>query len=288
MYFAYSTSLMAEIATILGKERDAAQYSDLFKKIKQAYIAKFIDANDVIEGNTQSSYTLSLAFDLVEKNKRAITFDKLLRQIAARDFHISTGFLGVKHFFEILSQYGRSDVAYRVLKQQTYPGWMYNISKGATTIWESWDTWKPGEGWQDFSLNHFNFGAVGEWMYSNVAGIQPAAPGFKKIRIQPQIDSTLRFAAASYHSMQGKIYSEWKIEKNSVLFQVEIPANTTAVIVLPVRRGQKYLLKEGNTHISVTPKYLKGENFMEQNGWRTALSCQPASGRYTYQIYYQQ
>jgi alpha-L-rhamnosidase len=288
MYFAYSTSLMAEIATILGKERDAAQYSDLFKKIKQAYIAKFIDANDVIEGNTQSSYTLSLAFDLVEKNKRAITFDKLLKQIAARDFHISTGFLGVKHFFEILSQHGRSDVAYRVLKQQTYPGWMYNITKGATTIWESWDTWKPGEGWQDFSLNHFNFGAVGEWMYSNVAGIQPAAPGFKKIRIQPQIDSTLRFAAASYHSMQGRIYSEWKIEKNSVLFQVEIPANTTAVIVLPVRPGQKYLLKEGNTHILSNAETFKGGKFYGAKRVENSIELSTGSGRYTYQIYYQQ
>jgi alpha-L-rhamnosidase len=181
MYFGYSVKLMAEIAAILNKKEDAEKYTALFNNIKQAFTKKFINANGTIEGNTQTSYTLSMAFDLVDSSKRAVTFAKLIEQIAARDYHISTGFLGVKHFFEVLSENGRSDIAYRVLKQQTYPGWLFNITQGANTIWESWNTWKPGEGWQDFSLNHFNFGAVGEWLYSNVAGIQPQEAGFKKI-----------------------------------------------------------------------------------------------------------
>ena len=284
MYFAYSTKLMAEIATILNKETDAAKYTTLFKNIRIAFNKKFVGANDTIEGNTQTSYTLSLAFDLVDSSKRAVTFDKLLEQIAARDNHISTGFLGVKHFFEILSENGRSDVAYRILKQQTYPGWLYNISKGANTIWESWDTWKPNEGWQDFSLNHFNFGAVGEWMYSNIAGIQPGAAGFKKIIIRPQIDSSLGFAKASYQSIQGNIHSNWKIEKDTVYFQIEIPANTSASIVLPVDTARNYTLYQSGKIVMKNGTPTGQSTFKKAQG--NAMELLTGSGKYEFQIIY--
>ncbi len=285
MYFGYSAKLMAEIAAILHKENDAEKYMALFKNIKQAFIKKFVGANDTIEGNTQTSYTLSLAFNLVDSSKRVITFDKLIEQIAARDYHISTGFLGVKHFFEILSENGRSDVAYRLLKQKTYPGWLYNISKGANTIWESWDTWKPDEGWQDFSLNHFNFGAVGEWLYSNVAGIQPGAPGFKKIIIQPKIDSGIQYAKASYQSIQGKILSSWKIKKNTISFKIEIPANTKASIVLPIDAAKNFTLFQSGKMVMKN-----GQSFM-QNGFTkakegNAIVWETGSGKYDFKIIY--
>lgn len=286
MYFGYSAKLMAEIATILQYPNDAQKYTDLFKHIKAAFNKKFIGVNDTIEGNTQTSYTLSLAFDLVDSTKRAITFDKLLAQIAARDYHISTGFLGVKHFFEVLSENGRSDVAYRLLKQQTYPGWLYNISKGANTIWESWDTWKPGEGWQDFSLNHFNFGAVGEWLYSNVAGIQLGEAGFKKIIIQPKIDTSLKYAKASYESIQGPIFSSWKMQGNQVNFKIKIPSNTTANIVLPVDTTRKFSIYQTDKMQVNIGKILpesKLKNALQTGGYEVTVG----SGNYDFEIIYE-
>jgi alpha-L-rhamnosidase len=249
MYFAYSANLMSEIAGVLDKEEDSLKYGTLFKNIKAAYIKKYINENNVIEGNTQTSYILSLAFDLVKQEDRAVSFQKLLERIQERDYHVSTGFLGVKHLFDVLTQFERSDVAYRLLKQDSYPGWLYNVSKGANTIWEAWDTWKPGVGWQDHSLNHFNFGAVGDWMYSGMGGIKPLEPGFRKILIEPQIDTAIKFVNATYNSIQGPIVSNWRIQKNIFSIQVEIPANTNANIILPVNPGMQYTITESGKEI---------------------------------------
>ena len=249
MYFAYSAHLMSEIAGILGKKADSLKYEVLFQNIKSAYIKKYIDENNTIEGNTQTSYILSLAFDLVDQKDRAVSFQKLIERIQERDYHVSTGFLGVKHLFEVLTEFDRSDVAYRLLKQDTYPGWLYNVSKGANTIWEAWDTWKPGVGWQDHSLNHFNFGAVGEWMYSGMGGIKPLEPGFRKISIEPQIDKEIKFVNASYNSIQGKIVSNWLIENNTLSIKMEIPANTSANVTLPINPKLKYTITESGKSI---------------------------------------
>ena len=160
-----------------------------------------------------------------------------MKAIEANQWHLTTGFLGTPRLLFALSQNGRTDVAYRLLTNETFPSWGYMVRQGATTWWEHWDSDKSDPKMNSF--NHYSFGAVAEWMYRAMAGINttPEAPGYKEIIISPVFDTTGRLTSAKgeYESVYGKIVSEWKIRDNkNVTLRVTIPANTTAKVQLPV------------------------------------------------------
>jgi alpha-L-rhamnosidase len=246
-WFAYSAALMSEMAAAIDRPDDAARYADLSKSVKAAFNKEFVDENVRITSDTQTAYVLALGMDLLPESKRTAAVNRLVELIRERDGHLLTGFVGVRDACPVLSRFGRLDVAYQLLMQDTYPSWGYMLKAGATTIWERWDGWTFEKGFQDRgnSYNHFAFGAIGEWMYANIGGIDTAAPGYKKIKIHPRPGGSLTWANCSYNSMQGMIRSEWKITGNDFELNVEIPPNAIAEVHLPsVKKGE--ITERGN------------------------------------------
>lgn len=236
-YFAHSTAILAKTARVLGKEEDADQYAALEGKIKAAFLKEFVTANGRISPNTQTAYALALEFDLLPESLRAEAASRLAADVNKFQ-HLTTGFLGTPVLSKALSDYGYLDEAYMLLNRKEYPSWLYPVTKGATTIWERWDGIKPDGTFQSPSMNSFNhyaYGAIGEWMYRVVAGIalDEQQPGYKHIMFYPHPGGGLTFAKASIQSMYGRVSSEWQVVSGKMTLSVEVPANTTATVVLP-------------------------------------------------------
>jgi len=181
---------------------------------------------------------MALAFDLVDLPQREQIAAHLLRTIREADGHIQTGIHGIRLICPIVSEIGASEQAYTLLLNDTYPSWGFSIRNGATTIWERWDGWTPERGFQDVamnSLNHYALGAIGEWLFARVAGIDAddAGPGFRRIRMRPLPTSKLGWCRASYRSHLGLIRSEWQCDGDAVDWQVTVPPNCTATVELP-------------------------------------------------------
>lgn len=238
-YFAYSTSLLAKISRVLGKQQEEEKYSALFQKISQAFCATYIDAEGRIKGDTQTVYVLALQFELLTDELRSLAIQHLVNDIKKRNDRLSTGFLGVGYLLPALTTEGELDVAYSLLTQEAFPSWMYSIKHGATTIWERWDGWTEENGFQKPSMNsfnHYSLGSVGEWMFRYMAGIEadPETPGFKHAIIRPQPGGTLEWVKADYTSLYGQIKVEWKQnDAGKFVLDVLIPANTTATVHVP-------------------------------------------------------
>ena len=237
-YFGLSTKIMADMAKVLGREADAAKYENLFGQIKAAFNQAYVADGVRIKGNTQTDYVLSLAFDLLAPEQRPAAAKHLVEDIAAKGDHLSTGFVAVRHLTPTLTRPGYVDVAYKLLLQETFPGWLYSVKNGATTIWERWDGWTKEKGFQDpgmNSFNHYSLGSVGEWLYGTVAGIglDPEVPAYKHSIIHPRPGGGLTFAKAEFQSIHGKIVSNWQIEKDQFRLNIVIPANTTADVYVP-------------------------------------------------------
>lgn len=235
-YYACSTQLLAESASVLGYQSDAEEYTRLLADIKRAFNETYVKADGRIEGDTQCAYVLALAYDLVEGDRRKQAADHLVRCIADRDYHLSTGFVGTKDLMLVLAKIGRNDLAYRLLHNESFPSWGFSIKHGATSIWERWDGWTPSEGFQDPGMNsfaHYSFGAVYQWMVENIGGIRAAAPGYERVTIAPQPGGKLTWAKTVYDSPQGPIHSEWKLNEGALEMKVVIPAGATAKVVIP-------------------------------------------------------
>jgi len=235
-YFAYSTRLVSNIAAALGKDDDAGKYEELFEQIKDAFNKAYVAADGRIKGETQTCYLLGLYFDLLPEDKREPATRHLIEAIRKKDWHLSTGFVGLSYLVPTLTQTGHLDIAYRLLNNDTFPSWGYSIKNGATTIWERWDGWTEEKGFQTPSMNSFNhyaFGSIGRWLFGTVAGIDTDGPGYKRIIIRPMPGGGLDHAKASYKSIYGKIVSDWRIKGSTFTLNVTIPANTTATIYVP-------------------------------------------------------
>ncbi len=235
-YFAYSTRLVSKTAAALGKDDEAREYEELFEQIKDAFNKAYVTGDGRIKGETQTCYLLGLYFDLLPEDKRAPATRHLIEDLREKDWHLSTGFVGLSYLLPTLTQTGHLDIAYRLLNNDTFPSWGYSIKNGATTIWERWDGWTEEKGFQTpgmNSFNHYAFGSVGRWMFGTIAGIDTEGPGYKKIIIQPKPGGGLDYTKASYKSIYGEIVSDWRIRGETFNLNVTIPANTTAVVYVP-------------------------------------------------------
>lgn len=237
-FYAYSTQLLINAAKELGKTDDVATYTALLQRIKTAFLNEYTTPNGATMSNTQTSYVLALQFDLFPEALRQQAADRLVNNIKQYGNHLTTGFLGTPYLCHVLSRYGYSDVAYTLLLQKTYPSWLYPVTKGATTIWERWDGIRTNGDFQAITMNSFNhyaYGAIGDWMYRVMVGldIDKDGIGYKKIRIQPHVGGKFTHAAASYETQYGALSSGWKIENGQLMLHTEVPANTTATIYIP-------------------------------------------------------
>lgn len=278
-FFSYSTQLTLRAAKVLKKEEDVKFYENLLSQINAAFQQEFVTPSGRLSPHSQTAYTLALAFDLLTETQKNKAVDYLVADIKARKFHLSTGFLGTPHLCHVLSENGKLDVAYKLLLQETYPSWLYPITRGATTIWERWDGIKPDGSFQLVKMNSFNhyaYGAIGDWMYRVVAGIEldPNQPGYKHIVIRPQPSPDFTFAKASYASIRGMIRSEWAIKNDRFYLEVEIPPNTTATIHLPEADFKSVL--EGNTLLN------KVKGISEPKQEKKWVLLEAGSGTYTF------
>jgi alpha-L-rhamnosidase len=240
-FFGYSTSLLQQAAQVLGKDEDARRYADLLANVKRAFGQEFVTPNGRVANNTQTAYALALMFDLLPLEQRPEAARRLAADVRRRGNHLSTGFAGTPYLCHVLSQNGYLDVAYDLLNQDTYPSWLYPVGQGATTIWERWDGIKPDGSFQDpgmNSFNHYAYGAIGEWLYRVVAGLEvdADAPGYKHVLVEPQPGGGLTRAHATLNTMYGQVASEWQIVEDRFQLRVVVPANTRATVRLPAAR----------------------------------------------------
>lgn len=237
-FYAYSTQILAQAAAVLGKHEDAATYRELHARIVEAFNREFVTPAGRLVAGTQTAQVLALMFGLVEGEARRRAAETLVRLIEENGYHLTTGFVGTPYLLHVLTAIGRDDVAARLVLQTTYPSWLYAVLKGATTVWEHWDGIKEdGSFWPAAmnSFNHYAYGAVGDWLYRALAGIDtdPDQPGYKRILIRPRFAPGFRWVRATYRSLYGEIASFWEVEEGQVRVEVTVPPNTTAVIYLP-------------------------------------------------------
>ncbi|MFE1957878.1 alpha-L-rhamnosidase [Streptomyces sp. NPDC059479] len=249
-YFAHSADLVARSAEALGK--DPAPYRALFRAVRDAFRTAYVSTGGRVKGDTQTAYVLALSMDLLAEGDRGPAADRLVELIRAKDWHLSTGFLGTPRLLPVLTATGHTDIAYRLLLRRTFPSWGYQIDRGATTMWERWDSITPDGGFQDAGMNSFNhyaYGSVGEWMYANVAGIAQGAPGFRRIVVRPRPTAELTECQARFDSLYGPVTTAWTTGDDGFRLTVSLPANTTAEVWIPasvagqVRHGQARFLR---------------------------------------------
>jgi alpha-L-rhamnosidase len=280
-FYAYSTQLVINTAKVLHKENDVEEYTALLQKIKDAFVKEYMTPNGRLVSGTQTAYVLALNFDMLPESFRKQAADRLVKNVEDYDNHLTTGFLGTPYLCHVLSRFGHTDVAYKLLLQPTYPSWLYPVKMGATTIWERWDGIKQDSSFQTpgmNSFNHYSYGAIGDWMYRVVAGIDTYAdsPGYKHIRIMPHIGGDFSYAKANLKTYYGNVSSIWKVDSSEIIFDVEIPCNTTATIYIPADNIAS--VKENNLSIdaekNISVKGKEGDYIIAEVG----------SGNYHFEI----
>ena len=260
-YASFDFQLMAEMAEAIGEKHDAIDFREHGDKIARAFAKAYIDEAGHISKSSQSGYALAFTMGLVPPALIEKMRNCFMDEIKRFDWHPTTGFIGTPRLLPALHLAGLDSDAYKVLLTRSSPSWLYPVSVGATTIWERWDGWdgKIPKGGMN-SLNHYSFGAVGEYLFSMIGGISEDAPGYSKIRIAPVIREGLSFATTSYNSIHGKIITSWKVDRKRLVLDVTIPANTTATIFLPAK-GASQVTESGKlTSDSVGVKFLRMEN----------------------------
>lgn len=245
-YYKYSTSLLSKTAAVLGNDEDAAKYAALSEKVKAAFIQEYMTPNGRLVSHTQTAYALALSFDLIPETHKKQTA-KYFADDVRKFKHLTTGFLGTPLLCSTLTANGYEDLAYMLLNRKEYPGWLYPVTQGATTIWERWDTQKPDgsiiEGMNSF--NHYAYGAIGEWLYNYVAGINldEENPAYKNIIFAPHIGGGLTSAKAEVNSVYGPVSSSWLVEDNNFVYNITIPANSTATVNLPKSKNKEVTIQ---------------------------------------------
>ncbi|MFM8489724.1 MAG: alpha-L-rhamnosidase C-terminal domain-containing protein, partial [Bacteroidota bacterium] len=249
-FYAHSTQLLINAATVLGKTGEADEYKKLLEGIKFAFMNEYVTPNGRMASPTQTAYVLALQFDMLPEHMRPETARKLAENVKNYGTHLTTGFLGTPHLCHVLTRFGYNDLAYELLNQKSYPSWLYPVTKGATTIWERWDGIKPGGDFQSAGMNSFNhyaYGAIGDWMYRVMAGLDTdaGAPGYKALRIKPYPGGGFTNAEAILQTPYGRAASSWKMNNGKLSFRAEIPANTSATIYIPTTNPDS--VKENGT-----------------------------------------
>jgi alpha-L-rhamnosidase len=246
-YQYHNERIMERLAKQLGHAEDERTFRELADKLKIAYNNRFLDSKThTYQGGTQTGYVLALAFGLAPAEQRDALIANLVDDIMVKHHgHLSVGLIGMQWLMQTLTDAGRPDVAWTIATQSTRPSWGYMLSKGATTIWERWDydTRDPGMNSEALLIQAGNLDA---WFYQTLAGIRPAAPGFKKILIQPTVVGDLTWVKAHFDSPYGRIASDWKIEGNQLTMDVTVPVNTTATIVVPGKNGGRHEVGSGH------------------------------------------
>ncbi|MEO8412358.1 MAG: family 78 glycoside hydrolase catalytic domain [Ginsengibacter sp.] len=254
-FYANSIQLVINAATVLGKAGDVANYTTLLQKIKEAFLKEYVTPNGRLVSGTQTAYVLALNFDMLPETLRKQAAKRLADNVESYHNHLTTGFLGTPYLCHVLTRFGYDSVAYKLLLQQTYPSWLYPVKMGATTIWERWDGIKPDSTFETpgmNSFNHYSYGAIGDWMYRSMVGLDTYEDGvgYKHIKVKPHIGGNFTNASASLETYYGTLSSGWKVDNDTIVMDVDIPVNTTATVYVPAK--DEASVSESNKPVSVS------------------------------------
>lgn len=292
VYFAYSTHLMAQMAQAIGKGPQASEYQQLFSEIKEAFNKKYVKPDGSLTVDTQTAYALALWMDLLPENLRTqsgkILANKIREASNETNSGIATGFLGTRPLLPVLSSVGENELAASLLQSRKFPSWGFEVANGATTIWERWNSYTKDKGFggeQNAAMNsfsHYSFGAVCEWMFASLAGIDSDGAGYKRILIRPLPPSPvgdsnskpIDWVRAHYDSIHGRIATSWKRTTDSFDLETTIPPNTTATVYLPAK--DESVITESGQKLAQA----KGIKFLRIEGDRALLTI--GSGTYVF------
>jgi alpha-L-rhamnosidase len=248
-YFAYSARLTARAATLIGAPSDAARYEDVARSIGSSTWARW---REHLVSN-QTGCAVAIQFGLVPDDERQTVGDLLAAQVRATDGRVATGFLGTPLVLPALAATGHLEEAYLALLCREVPSWLYQVTRGATTVWERWDAIRPdgsihpgvmstppgvegsGEDGQMLSFNHYAYGAVVDWIYRTVAGLAPdvTSPGYRRVIMAPRLDDSITFCKAALEAPQGLVSIAWRVEGETFSAVVDLPFGTTGLFDPP-------------------------------------------------------
>lgn len=248
-YHAGSLAKGAEIAAAVGRDEDAGRFRDRFAVVRRNFQRLYQNTDCSLKVETQTAHALALQFGLAGEECRPQLAGALARRIEVNGGRMATGFLGAYPLPHVLSGNGHHELAVKLVQSREFPSWGYGIENGATTIWERWDSFTKEKGFQNASMNsfsHYAFGAVGEWMFRRLAGIEPLDPGQGRLRIEPRPGGTLEWVRSSYDSPRGMVKVAWKRGAAGLEVEIELPANVTAEVVLADEDGSPVRTETGS------------------------------------------
>jgi alpha-L-rhamnosidase len=239
-FFAHDADLVARMARVLGRDSESREFETLARKIRDQFNQEFVSTDATIKGDTQAGYALALAFDLLPENQRERAAGHMVDALKPYGGALSTGFQSTLRMMLALTRFGHHKQAYALITRREMPSWGYMVEHGGTTIWERWDGFVEGRGFQNAGMNsfcHYAIGAVGEWMYRVIGGINPdeSQPGFKRLIIRPIPGGGLTWAKCAYRSIRGRIATHWQVDPATGKFSLDltIPPNMSAVVDVP-------------------------------------------------------
>lgn len=248
-YFANSCRIVSEIAGILGESADAEYYKRLYDEISGTYMTLLCNKNGRLKKEFQTAYVLPLYFGMAKDKKRDYMAKRLAEMVESAGFHPRTGFPGTPYLLFALSDNGEEHTAFRTLTDEGCPGWLYAVRAGATTIWERWDALRPdgtvntGEKGGDggmVSFNHYANGAVGDFLYRRIAGIDPTSGGYKTFRVSPIVGGGIISAEAGTVTPYGKVSAAWRIDGGEFALTISVPVSTSCTVKMPSGKTMIY------------------------------------------------
>lgn len=236
-YYCHTTEIMSRIAEVLGRNDDAEHYHELSVRIAKAYMKTFTDGRGRLREEFQTGYVLPLYFGMcgkaygeTEGGRIAHAMaESLWRLVRDNGMHLSTGFTATPYILFALADNGFADEAYQLLLQDTSPSWLYQIRKGATTTWEQWDVIGEDEQIKEASMNHYAYGAVGDFFYRRICGLEPLEAGYRRFSVKPLVGGGLSHASCRHRTPYGEIRVEWHLVDGELQLQVDAPDGTTWV-----------------------------------------------------------
>jgi alpha-L-rhamnosidase len=260
MYYGYCAQLMAQMADGIGKTDRGTHYRDVADRVRQAFGEHYVRADGRFKcdaqaygdgkgyvdgergftGHTQTAYANAIALNLLPADRKIAAGQYLAGLVAANDGKLTTGFLGVKPLLPALSQQGHTEVAYQLLLNEGYPSWLFEVVNGATSIWERWNSYTRENGFMAGmnSFSHYSFGAVYDWMFQYMAGIQNPGVAYKHIVFRPELDPRITEVEVTHRSIRGDILSHWRVEADRIDYAVTVPPNVTASVYLPAATAE--------------------------------------------------
>jgi len=246
-----TSSLLSRIAGILGNTKDEEEYRRYSETVAKSYSDILLNGTGTLTKEFQTGYVLPLYFGMLEGSVKEAALQNLVKLVKKNDYCIGTGFPGTPYILFVLADNGYADVAYKMLMNTKCPSWLHEVKTGGTTIWERWDAlaedgscpWEDSKGGGMVSFNHYASGAVGDFLYRRVAGLEPLEPGYERFQVKPVPGEDITWAECETKSPYGSIRVRWEQKESIFRLMVTVPHGTECRVVLP--SGQEYTVSEG-------------------------------------------